>query len=102
MVRFRDRRRIQDRRRLAAEKIEFGLLGIRTSPANRRPLYRVDRRLGLSFAAIDLALSDDRFFFLEVNPTGEWAWLQEEVQFPIAAKLAEVLSRTRPTQVAGS
>ena len=60
------------------------------------------RRLGLSFAAIDLALSDDRFFFLEVNPTGEWAWLQEEVQFPIAAKLAEVLSRTRPTQVAGS
>ena len=60
------------------------------------------RRLGLSFAAIDLALSDDRFFFLEVNPTGEWAWLQEEVQFPIATKLAEVLSRTRPTQVAGS
>ena len=51
------------------------------------------RRLGLSFAAIDLALSDDRFFFLEVNPTGEWAWLQEEVQFPIGAKLAELLGR---------
>ena len=52
------------------------------------------RRLGLSFAAIDLALSDDRFFFLEVNPTGEWAWLQEEVQFPIGAKLAELLGRS--------
>ena len=52
------------------------------------------RRLGLSFAAIDLALSDDRFFFLEVNPTGEWAWLQEEIQFPIGAKLAELLGRT--------
>ena len=52
------------------------------------------RRLGLSFAAIDLALSQDRFFFLEVNPTGEWAWLQEEVQFPIASTLAELLTRT--------
>lgn len=53
------------------------------------------RRLGLRFSAIDLALSDDRFFFLEVNPTGEWAWLQEEVQFPIGAKLAELLGRPR-------
>ena len=54
------------------------------------------RRLGLAFGAIDLALSDDRFFFLEVNPTGEWAWLQEEVQFPIAAALADLLGR-RPS-----
>ncbi len=60
------------------------------------------RRLGLSFAAIDLALSDDRFFFLEVNPTGEWAWLQEEVQFPIAAELAELLGRTRSARRRGS
>ena len=60
------------------------------------------RRLGLSFAAIDLALSDDRFFFLEVNPTGEWAWLQEEIQFPIGAKLAEVLGRTPTVRPGGS
>ncbi|MYD12309.1 MAG: RimK-like protein [Gemmatimonadetes bacterium] len=51
------------------------------------------RRLGLRFAAIDLALCADCFFFLEVNPTGEWAWLQEEVQFPIGAKLADLLGR---------
>ena len=60
------------------------------------------RRLGLSFAAIDLALSDDRFFFLEVNPTGEWAWLQEEAQFPIASKLAELLGRPRSRRCRGS
>ena len=53
------------------------------------------RRLGLSFSAIDLALSDDRFFFLEVNPTGEWAWLQEEAQFPIA-------QQTRPSYSDGA
>ena len=60
------------------------------------------RRLGLSFSAIDLALSDDRFFFLEVNPTGEWAWLQEEAQFPIACKLAELLRRSGPGRCTGS
>lgn len=51
------------------------------------------RRLGLAFGAIDLAFSHDRFFFLELNPTGEWAWLQEEVQFPIAVALADLLGR---------
>ena len=60
------------------------------------------RRLGLSFSAIDLALSDDRFFFLEVNPTGEWAWLQEEAQFPIASKLAELLGRSGSGRCRGS
>ncbi len=60
------------------------------------------RRLGLRFGAIDLALSRDRFFFLEMNPTGEWAWLQEEVGFPIGVKLAEVLSRAHPHRIRGS
>ena len=49
------------------------------------------RRLGLSFAAIDLAFSQDRYYFLELNPTGEWAWLQEQAGFPIAASIAEIL-----------
>lgn len=51
------------------------------------------RRLGLHFAAIDLARSDNHYFFLEVNPTGEWAWLQEQVGFPIASKLVKLLGR---------
>jgi hypothetical protein len=33
------------------------------------------RSLGLSFAAIDLAETKDGLFFIEVNPTGEWGWL---------------------------
>jgi len=33
------------------------------------------KKLGLNFGAIDLAYSDGKYFFLEVNPTGEWAWL---------------------------
>jgi len=33
------------------------------------------RTLGLSFAAIDLAETKDGLYFIEVNPTGEWGWL---------------------------
>lgn len=31
--------------------------------------------LGLAFGALDLIESRECFYFLEVNPTGEWAWL---------------------------
>ena len=42
VVCFGNRKRIRDRRRLAAEEIECSLLGVHTSPGSRSPLYRVD------------------------------------------------------------
>ncbi len=33
------------------------------------------RNLSLEFAAIDLIERENDYFFLEVNPTGEWGWL---------------------------
>lgn len=35
------------------------------------------RHLKLPFGAIDLALSNGIYFFIEINPTGEWAWLPD-------------------------
>ena len=37
--------------------------------------FLLTRRLGLSFAAIDLIETTQGIFFIEVNPTGEWGWL---------------------------
>jgi hypothetical protein len=34
-------------------------------------------KLGLRYGAIDMALKDDKYYFIEINPTGEWAWLVE-------------------------
>ena len=48
------------------------------------------RDLGLVYGAIDLALCGDRFVFIEVNPTGEWGWLDNQ-QRPIAQAIAEAL-----------
>jgi len=62
-----------------------------------RRCVALTRELGLHFAAIDLALSRDRYYFLEVNPTGEWAWLQEQIGFPIADRLAGTLQHLTET-----
>lgn len=47
--------------------------------------------LGLRYGAIDLAVVAGRSWFIEINPTGEWGWLDSETR-PIAAAIAEALS----------
>lgn len=54
----------------------------------------VTRQLGLKFGAIDLVHSEGKFYFLEINPTGEWAWLQARLDFPISSAIATLLSQT--------
>ena len=49
------------------------------------------RCLGLRFGAIDLAVVDGCHWFIEINPTGEWGWL-DGVERPIAQSIAEHLS----------
>jgi len=52
------------------------------------------RRLGLKFGAIDLALTlDGQYVFFEINPNGEWLWLQDQLGFPIADRIAQWLTR---------
>ncbi|MGE0065892.1 MAG: hypothetical protein AB7T48_00940 [Solirubrobacterales bacterium] len=47
--------------------------------------------LGLNFGAIDLLLQPDgRYCFCEINPNGEWGWLQHS-GLPIAEALASLL-----------
>jgi glutathione synthase/RimK-type ligase-like ATP-grasp enzyme len=50
------------------------------------------RRLGLRFGAIDLALKQGICYFLEINPTGEWAWLVDAAGHPIDKAFANALA----------
>lgn len=50
------------------------------------------KELGLVFGAIDLVQIDDNHFFLEINPNGEWAWLQKVSGLPIAETLVDYLT----------
>jgi len=48
--------------------------------------------LGLAFGAIDLALrADGTYVFFEINPNGEWVWLEDQLGFPISDRIAQWL-----------
>ena len=49
------------------------------------------KTLGLVFGAIDLAIQDGVYYFLEINPTGEWAWLVDQTDQPIDEAIAATL-----------
>ena len=60
-----------------------------------RKCSQLCRTFGLTFGAIDLALQDDIYYFLEINPTGEWGWLVDQANLPIDAAIAGVLSEAQ-------
>lgn len=56
-------------------------------------LFKLMNSLQLQYGAADLLLTPDgRYVFLEVNPAGEYFWLDEQRDIRISATLAEVLT----------
>ncbi|MEX0681985.1 MAG: hypothetical protein WD904_06945 [Dehalococcoidia bacterium] len=50
-------------------------------------------KLGLHFAAIDLAvIQNGDYVFFELNPNGEWVWIEDQLGYPISRTIAEWLS----------
>lgn len=59
-------------------------------------LRRVMDGLGLAFAAIDFRRDDDgRWWFLDLNPAGQWRFVERRTGQPITAALAALLARGR-------
>ena len=49
------------------------------------------RELGLIYGAFDFIRTESgQLVFLELNPTGEWAWLEEELSFPMREAFLKV------------
>ncbi|MGL4874949.1 MAG: ATP-grasp domain-containing protein [Clostridium sp.] len=48
-------------------------------------------KFGLKYGAIDMALRNDEYYFIEINPTGEWAWLVESSGLNIYKDIVNVL-----------
>jgi ATP-grasp ribosomal peptide maturase len=60
----------------------------------RRGVCALMERLRLRFGAFDFAVDNDQtWWFLEVNPNGQWAWIEDETGLPIAAAIADALTR---------
>lgn len=46
----------------------------------------------LNYGAFDFIVDEnDQWFFLEVNPNGQWLWLEYELQIPISEKIVKYL-----------
>jgi glutathione synthase/RimK-type ligase-like ATP-grasp enzyme len=52
---------------------------------------QLTKRLGLKFGAIDLVHGEDGIWFLEINPNGQWAFVEEVTGQPIGKAIADLL-----------
>jgi hypothetical protein len=58
----------------------------------RRACLELVSRLELRFGAIDMIVTpDDRYVFLEINPNGQWLWIEDETGLPIADAICATL-----------
>jgi glutathione synthase/RimK-type ligase-like ATP-grasp enzyme len=58
---------------------------------------QITHSYGLRFAAIDLARrTDGGYTFFELNPNGQWAWIEQRTGLPLSASLADELTGGRP------
>lgn len=52
------------------------------------------RRLGLVYGAIDMRLTPDgEYVFLEINPSGQWLFVEQRTGLPITEALADLMIR---------
>lgn len=57
---------------------------------------RLTERLELCYGAIDMILTPDgRYVFLEINPSGQYLWIEENAGLPITAALCDLLMAGR-------
>ena len=62
-------------------------------PSLARRCRQLVSQLGLSFGAIDLALTPSgAYVFFEINPNGEWLWLEDRLGLPISDRIGAWLS----------
>jgi glutathione synthase/RimK-type ligase-like ATP-grasp enzyme len=50
------------------------------------------REFGLVFGCFDFAVADGAWIMFECNPFGAYGWLEDELEFPITAALADLLA----------
>lgn len=55
-------------------------------------VLRLLEHLGLAYGVLDLIVDEaDEIWFLEVNPNGQWLWLEHETGYSISSRMARAL-----------
>lgn len=69
----------------------------------RELCLQLTRRLGLRFGAIDMIVTPaGAYVFLEINPNGQWRWIEDKTGLRISDALCEALARPNPPKLEAS
>jgi len=56
-------------------------------------IHRLMDSFGLNFASLDMIVTPEgEYVFLELNPNGQWLWLEFELGMPLVASMADLLT----------
>jgi glutathione synthase/RimK-type ligase-like ATP-grasp enzyme len=58
-------------------------------------IHKLMKKLELNFGGIDLAIVSGEYYFIEVNPTGEWGWLEVKTGTNISKTIKRALAGDR-------
>lgn len=61
-------------------------------PKIKKLCIELVKSLSLEFGAIDFAIdTNNNFYFLEINPNGQWAWLEHILNIPLTQTIVDAL-----------
>lgn len=82
-----------DWRKQGKERLTYSQLIL---PKNvQENIMKLMKKLDLNFGGIDLVSVDGEYYFIEVNPTGEWRWLTQVANFPIDKAIIDNMINVR-------
>jgi glutathione synthase/RimK-type ligase-like ATP-grasp enzyme len=56
-------------------------------------IMRLMNSFEINFASLDMILTPEgEFVFLELNPNGQWLWLERDLGLPLVAHMADLLT----------
>lgn len=85
---------IDDWRRDQAGKLKYSKYNLPVDIENY--CCELLKSFDLQFGAIDMIVTPEgRYYFLEINPNGQWAWIEEVTSLPLAEALLNLLVNGR-------
>lgn len=75
--------------RLEKENVEYS--AIKLPEEIEKKCIKIVETFKLSFGGIDLVEKNGKYYFIEINPTGEWAWLNEKSNSRIDKAICDYL-----------
>lgn len=79
--------------RMRKEELEYIPFQLPTYVENA--IHKLMKKLELNFGGIDLAIVSGEYYFIEVNPTGEWGWLEVKTGTNISKTIKRALAGDR-------